>query len=297
MTSAEPLGRSDFLADWLARGCAGKMAYLARNSDVRDDPRRLLEGARSVICLAAGYLDRGPDDLAPCPPGHGYVARYARGRDYHDVLRARGRRLVELLRGQVDGPFDARVCVDTAPLLERELAARAGLGWVGKNTLLLDPRSGSYCFLAEVLTTLAIAPDQPMGDHCGACRRCLDACPTHAFVSPGVMDASRCISYLTIELRDAELPADLAGATGSHLFGCDICQAVCPFNQRFAGPADDMELVPPDAAGRAHVDAEAVLRWTGEDYRRELTGRAAGRAKLDMWHRNARLVRECAPKE
>ncbi|MCG3178790.1 MAG: Epoxyqueuosine reductase [Phycisphaerae bacterium] len=294
VTSAAPVGRADFLHNWLVAGHAGKMDYLARHAELRDDPRRLLDGARSVICLAADYRDAGPDDREPCPAGMGYVARYARGRDYHDVLRKRAWRLVDRLReeldegkGDSDGSFDARVCVDTAPLLEREFAARAGLGWIGKNTMLIDPASGSYCFLAEIVTTLQIAPDRPIEDHCGRCRRCLDACPTAAFPQSGVMDARRCISYLTIELRDEHLPSDLAGPIGSHLFGCDICQSVCPFNERFSEVTGDEQLVPPTAAARALLPLAEVAEWDRERRVEALRGSAAKRAKPEMWRRNA----------
>ncbi len=290
IASAEPLGRGDFLRDWLAAGHAGSMDYLARNTEQRNDPALLLDGARSVICLAADYRDAGPDDTQPVPPAHGYVARYARGRDYHKVLRKRAWRLVDTLREELgDAKFDARVCVDTAPLLERELARRAGLGWVGKNTMVIDPSGGSYFFLAEVITTLEIAADAPIEDHCGRCRRCLDACPTAAFPEPGVMDASRCISYLTIERKD-DIPDELANAVGPHLFGCDICQAVCPFNERFAAVADDPELVGPEAAERGHVDLQPVLDWDREQWLDALRGRAAKRAKPGKWQSNARVA-------
>lgn len=259
---AGDLGRADFLRDWLVAGRAGQMAYLHRYTDRRNNPALLLDGARSVICLARDCRGDGAHDRPGEQPA-GYVARYARDADYHVVLKQMAFALVRLIRREIGGLFDAMVCVDSKPLLEKELAARAGLGWIGKNTLLNHPSAGSHCLLAEIVTTLDLPADEPMRDHCGRCRRCMDACPTGAIIEPGVLDASRCISYLTIELRD-ELPADLAGQVGGRLFGCDRCQDVCPFNQR--AKAVGVPETPPDLPD--HLDPAVVASWSDDDYAR-----------------------------
>ncbi|MDD4888965.1 MAG: tRNA epoxyqueuosine(34) reductase QueG [Phycisphaerae bacterium] len=283
IAAAAPLGREAFLRDWLAAGHAGQMAYLHRYSDKRNDPSKLLRNARSVICLARDC----PRDGACDRPGElpdGYIARYARGTDYHLVLKQLAFLLLRRIRKDV-GACEAMVAVDTKPLLEKELAARAGIGWIGKNTLLNHPAAGSHCLLAEIVTTLDLAPDAPMPDHCGRCRRCIDACPTRAIVAPGTLDAARCVSYLTIELRDA-IPEDLRPAVGPRLYGCDRCQDVCPFNAR--PPASAAEPPPADLPDR--LDPRAVLGWAEDDYTRAIAGTAAERATLAMWRRNAAVA-------
>jgi epoxyqueuosine reductase len=215
--------------EWLAAGYAGQMHYLADRREAYDHPRHVLDGARSVIMLAMNYRTAEP---AEPRPGAGRVSRYAwSDADYHDIIRERLNRLGEHLRECEPGAH-VRGVVDTAPLLEREFAQLAGLGWVGKNTLLLNREHGSWFFLAVLITDLELAYDQPHeADHCGTCSACLDACPTGAFPQPYVLDASRCVSYLTIELRDS-MPMDLRPGVGDWLFGCDVCQEVCPWNSR-----------------------------------------------------------------
>jgi epoxyqueuosine reductase len=226
-------------SDWLARGYGAEMQYLA--DPRRMDPQTALPGIRSVIvCLLNYQTAHAPssecalqnDQEAP----RGWISRYAWGRDYHDVLRSRLDRLVDALREHFSEPFEARFYVDTGPVHERVLAKHAGLGWLGKNTLLLNETLGSFFFLGVILTTLDLPPslaskELPPPDLCGNCRQCLDACPTQAFVEPYVMDARRCISYLTIELRQ-NIPEEFRAPMGGHVFGCDICQDVCPWNQR-----------------------------------------------------------------
>ena len=232
---------------WLADGCAAGMDYLSRGAEARRDPARLLPGARSVIMVSVSYHappaggDRGGEAAGPAagsaapagaeetaPAGFGRVSRYARGRDYHRVLKARLREAGRLL-AERHGARATRICVDTAPLLERSLAARAGLGWIGKNTCLVDPELGSWTFLGGLITDLDLPPDAPQPDGCGDCRACLDACPTGALVAPGRLDARRCLSYLTIEHR-GPIPPEPAARLGDRVFGCDRCQEVCPFN-------------------------------------------------------------------
>ena len=227
------------MPEWLARGYAGEMKYLA--DPRRSDPSTAMPGIRSAIVGLLNYNGEQPLSTDPAPPGDdrkpsAWISRYAWGDDYHDVLRERLDALIESLREQFTAPFDARAYVDTGPVQERVLAKYAGLGWLGKNTLLLNQVLGSFFFLGVILTTLDLQPtlganQLPPPDLCGTCRRCLDACPTQAFVEPYVMDARKCISYLTIELH-GPIPEEFREPMGNHLFGCDICQDVCPWNRR-----------------------------------------------------------------
>ena len=237
---AESTPETEFLREWLARGYAGEMAYLERRVEERVDPRRLLEGARSVVAVGLVY---DPGEAGEPKPGTAEVARYAGGEDYHTVLRERLRALEAGLEALAARPLRMRSYVDTGPVAERVFAAYAGLGWIGKNTCLIHPRLGSYVFLAVLVTDLELAPDAREPDHCGSCRACLDACPTDAFAAPYVLDATRCISYTTIEARGPIAP-ELREAHGDWLFGCDICQEVCPWNlrERRRVPADDRGL-------------------------------------------------------
>ena len=239
IASAEPTLESLFYAQWIASGYHGKMRYLeGRRGAMRRDPRSLLPSARSVIAVGQVYNSPHPYSTACESAGRGWVSRYAWGEDYHQVIETRLRELVEKIAAEeADADADFKICVDTSPLLERAYAHRAGLGWIGKNTCLINERIGSWVFLGEILTSLDLAPDDPAPFRCGVCTRCIDACPTDAFVAleePGgpshALDSTRCISYQTIELR-GEIPAGDREAIGKHLFGCDICQDVCPWNR------------------------------------------------------------------
>jgi len=235
---AEPAASFALFERWLAEGRHGEMGYLARNVERRADPRRLLPGAKTIIVVACNYHAADPEPGAR----QGRVARYALGDDYHEII---GRKLAALIGaiGVLAPGAQAKACVDTAPVLEREMAQRAGLGWIGKNTMLLHRRFGQWLFLGEILLDVALRPDAPESrDRCGRCARCIAACPTGALVAPRELDARRCISYLTIELKGA-IPPELRPLVGNRIFGCDDCLEVCPWN-RFAQQAREPALSP-----------------------------------------------------
>jgi epoxyqueuosine reductase len=278
---ATPPDHGAELRDWIAEGRAGTMAYLARRLDERLDPARVLPGAASVVCVALNYHQGEAND-----PSWEPVARYAWGRDYHDVIGPRLDRLAAHLYEA--GGARCRSYVDTGPVLERDLAARAGLGWIGKNTMLLHPELGSWFFVGVVLTTAALEHDGPLPDRCGSCRACLDACPTGAFVEPYVLDARRCISYLTIEHRGPIDPS-LHDGIGPWQFGCDRCQTVCPWNRKAPVTRDAAFL--PD---RPYPGAEALAAMSDDDFRRRFARTALLRAKATGMRRNARIALENA---
>jgi epoxyqueuosine reductase len=253
---ADPPAHGAAFRRWIEAGRAGGMAYLERRTEERLDPQRVLPGARSVVCVALNYYQGDPPPDSSWAP----VARYAWGRDYHNVMSPR---LAEIAHHLAEaGRARSRAYVDTGPVLERDLAARAGLGWIGKNTMLLHPGLGSWFFIGVVLTDAELAHDDPLPDRCGSCSACLDACPTAAFVAPYTLDARRCISYLTIEHR-GEIAPDLAGALGPWQFGCDVCQRVCPWNGK-APRAREEAFFPsapyPGAAAMADMDDESLRR-------------------------------------
>lgn len=261
----------DRLREWIARGYAGEMDYIADRAAAYADPNLVLPGVRSVLMLAMDYRTTEPNDTTP---GSGRIARYAWGnRDYHDVIRPRLHQLADLLRELAPGA-NARGVIDTAPLLERQFAERAGLGWLGKNTLLLNKTRGSWFFLAALLTDAVLDYSaERETDHCGTCRACLDACPTQAFVEPYVLDASRCLSYATIEQRS--LPAaDLRPGFGDWVFGCDVCQDVCPWNRR-APETDEPHFVPLD--DNNPIDLVALLTLDEAAFRQRFKGTPMGR--------------------
>ena len=282
------------LRRWLDSGLHGTMDYLARTDAVtrRADLDRTLPGFRSALVVAHSYADDEPG-TPPIPPSRAVIARYARGRDYHHVIADKLDTLANRLEVLAGRPFRRRVHVDTGPLLERELALRAGLGWFGRNTMLIHPRRGSYFFLGVLLTDLALQPSPPFTeDHCGTCRRCLDACPTGALLGydetgAPVMDATRCISYLTIELK-GPIPVELRPAIGNRVYGCDICQEVCPWNETFSAPAPE-----PAYAPRAELDnpslidlATRLLEMSGKAFLREYRDSPVSRARRNGLLRN-----------
>ena len=287
ITTLGPVETHARFESWLAAGQHGTMDYLARGAALRADTTLPEPGMRSAIVVALDYGGRAPD---------GPVARYARGADYHRVIWDRLDALLEWVRTERSDPVRGRAYVDTGPILERDLARRAGLGWFGKNTMLIHPEKGSFFFLGALFLDIALAPDTPFAEeHCGTCTRCLDACPTGAIVAAGTVDARRCISYLTIEHR-GEIAADLEGALGAHLYGCDICQDVCPWNMKFAS-----EVREPAFAARAPVAeqeqlrdaptlAREILAMDVAGYRDAFCHSAMKRAKLEGLKRNARIV-------
>ena len=241
-----PAAQSETIAryrQWIENGYAGKMGYLERHLPLKVDVRQLLAEAKSVISLAINYYTLDPPKALAEDPARGQISRYAWGDDYHDVIRQRLSELIDFIKQTAETELRTRVCVDTAPIIEREYAQKAGLGWIGKNTNLIHWRSGSWYFLAEVLINIALESDTPaVRGSCGTCTLCIEACPTDAIVEPNVLDSRLCISYLTIELKDG-IPKALRPKIGNLIFGCDICQEVCPWNSK-AVPTDEPAFQP-----------------------------------------------------
>lgn len=275
---------SAHLDAWLSEGFHGQMSWMAETAPVRTDPRHpgMLAGARSVVVMAAPYPGR-PKYQGP-PPGR--IAKYALGRDYHNVLTKRARRVARVL---TDAGHPSRVAVDSKPVFERAFAERAGIGFVGKNCCLIIPGIGSHAFLACVVTAAVLVPDEPIRRRCGSCRLCLDACPTRAFVEPRRLDARKCISYLTIEHR-GPIPVEHREALGPWLFGCDVCQDVCPYNQT-AGMAEGKSMAAFDPDDRwSAIEAERFLQMEEEGFRAWAEGSPLKRAKQEGLARNAAIV-------
>ena len=283
VTGVEPGEAESRFKSWLARGFHGEMDYLSRHGSKRTRPAELVPGTVRVVSARMDYWPGGSADaeemLDRSP--HAYVSRYALGRDYHKVLRARLKRLAEFIRDRVGGA-GYRVFVDSAPVLEKPLAQKAGLGWIGKHTNLLNANAGSWFFLGELFTDVPLPVDKPATDHCGTCRACIDVCPTGAIVAPYVLDARRCISYLTIELRGSS-PEEFRPAIGNRIFGCDDCQLVCPWN-KFALPSGEADFAP-----RHGLDAALLVelfRWSEADWDAGTRGSALRRAGYEGWLRN-----------
>lgn len=271
----------EFIKEWLARGYHGEMHYLARNADRRADVRAVVPTAQSVIMLGTVYNADRPYSTTEADPGRADIARYAWGDDYHPVIEARMQRLVDAVREEV-GAFAFRAYVDTGPVQERVYAKYAGLGWIGKNTCLINKALGSWLFLSAIICDLPLDTDAPALDHCGRCTLCIDACPTGAIVGPYQLDSRRCLSYLTIENK-AGIPAEYREAVGTHAYGCDICQDVCPWNRK-ASVTGDIAWQP-----RAGLDRPPLLdlwRRSDDELRALLKGSAMKRAGVRRFRRN-----------
>jgi epoxyqueuosine reductase len=279
------------LVEWLAQGCHGDMDYMARHGVKRARPRELVPGTLRIIAVRMNYLGIGRDSREVLDdPALGFVSRYALGRDYHKVLRRRLQQLADRISAAV-GPFNYRAFTDSAPVMEVELARKAGLGWRGKHTLSLSRDAGSYYFLGELYTDLELPIDSPSDDHCGSCERCIDACPTGAIVAPYQLDARRCISYLTIEHKGA-IPEPFRAAIGNRVYGCDDCQLACPWNKfaQCSGEAD-FEV-------RNGLDAATLVElflWSEADFHARLTGSAIHRIGYERWLRNVAVGLGNAP--
>ena len=273
------------LEEWLGRGYHGEMRWMDRPEQDRADPRTVMPGVRSVVVLATNYFtphehSNGPD--------LGKVSRYAWGDDYHDVVRAKTKKLLERIRLEAD--VKGRVCVDTAPIMEKAWAVRAGLGWIGKHSNLITKELGSWVFLSELLLDVELEYDREIvDDHCGTCTACLEACPTQAIVEPYVVDSRKCISYATIELRDEDLPPAIASNLNGWLYGCDICQDVCPWN-RFEEPSEEPAFEP--RKGETSLSLEGIDRMEHEDYVERFRGSAMKRTKLSGLKRNAKHLKQ-----
>jgi epoxyqueuosine reductase len=279
-----PAGPADgfaHLQTWLERGYAGSMRYMERQAEARRHPSSILSDVRTVVMVAMTHAGGADPEV---PAGSGKVARYARGPDYHDVLRERLNQLLDWVQERAPGCC-GRGVVDTAPLLERDFARRAGLGWFGKNTMLLNRRLGSYFLLGALLLDLELPPDPPFtANHCGTCTACLEACPTGAFPAPGQLDSRHCISYLTIELRES-IPEELRPQMGDWVFGCDVCQEVCPWNRKIG--------VEPGLPAREELDRLDLIELLGlseEEFRRRFRDTALWRPKRRGLLRNAAIV-------
>jgi epoxyqueuosine reductase len=279
-----PHGES--FAEWLRQKFHGELGYMERTAALRRDPRTLAPWALSVISLGMNYYTPHPRrDMRPAE-SHGWISRYAWGDDYHDLIHDRLDKLLAEIGNLCGRQVQGRGFVDSAPLLERDLAGVAGLGWIGKNTQLISPRRGSWFFLAELLVDVPLAYDEPMRDRCGRCDLCLKACPTQAFAGPYVLDARRCISYLTIELK-GPIPRHLRRLIGDHVFGCDICQDVCPYNVK-AKPTPEAAFQP--RSGLHAPDLIDLLALSETEFRLRFKGSPIRRAKRRGFLRNVAVA-------
>jgi epoxyqueuosine reductase len=291
VTTPKPPPHLDVYAEWLATGRHGEMGYLAteRARQRRGDPSLILPECRSILVLGSRYpqAQTAEDADEPLVPS-GRVASYAWNEDYHQVFEDRLKSLVDFIQKKVGEEVPNRWYTDTGPVLERELAQRAGLGWIGKNTCLINPQEGSYFLLAEILLGIDLEPDAPfLPDHCGSCTRCLEACPTECILPDRTIDARRCISYLTIELK-GPIPPELRPQTGAWVFGCDVCQQVCPWNQRFAKPGDDPDFAPRPGIPQPNLIQELSL--SPEDFRKKFKGSPVKRPKRRGYLRNVAVA-------
>ena len=270
------------LREWLGKQYHGEMAYMERHAELRGDPAQLVPGTLRVISLRMDYLPADIQTISVLQnPGQAYLSRYALGRDYHKLIRRRLQQLAERIEQEV-GSFGYRAFVDSAPVLERAFAEKAGLGWIGKNTMLINKRAGSWFFLGELFTDLPLELDEPAGFHCGTCTACLDVCPTQAFVGAQVLDARRCISYLTIELRTS-IPLELRPLMGNRVFGCDDCQLCCPWN-KFSSSTQEHDFTPRHQLDK--VQLVDLFNWSEGEFLRYTEGSAIRRIGYECWLRN-----------
>lgn len=285
VSKAERLDKeARWLEEWLNRGYHGRMHYMENHFEMRVDPRQLVPGAKSVITLLYNYYpEKGQED-----PDAPKIAKYAYGKDYHFVLKHKLKELLYWMQEHI-GDINGRVFVDSAPVMEREWAQRSGVGWQGKNTLIIHPKAGSYFFLAMLIVDCALETDGPIKDYCGTCTRCIDACPTEAISPQGyLLDASKCISYLTIELKEA-IPEKFSGKMDNWMFGCDVCQEVCPWN-RFAQPHSEPEFEPhPELLKKTKKEWEEL---TEETFREVFRQSAVKRTKWEGLKRNIQFLRQ-----
>ena len=281
-----PAAHSETIAryrEWIENGYAGKMHYLEKHLSLKSDVRQLLAEAKSVMSLAMNYYTLDPPKALTQDPGRGQISRYAWGDDYHVLIRERLLELVTFIRQTAESELKTRVCVDTAPILEREYAQKAGIGWIGKNTNLIHWRSGSWYFLAEVLVSIVLESDTPdLRGSCGTCTRCIEACPTDAIVEPNLLDSRLCISYLTIELKES-IPKALRPEIGNLIFGCDICQEVCPWNSK-AVSTTEPGFQPRD--GNLAPKLLSLVGMTQQEFSRRFKGSPIKRAKRRGFLRN-----------
>jgi epoxyqueuosine reductase len=281
-----------FFLDWLRAGFNGEMGYMARHGRKRSRPAELIPGTVSCISVRMDYWPQASADPAAtlADGALGYVSRYALGRDYHKVLRARLQTLCERIQAEV-GPFGHRVFTDSAPVLEKALARNAGLGWIGKHTNLIDRNAGSYFFLGEIYLDFQLPVDEPSTAHCGTCGACMPACPTGAIVAPYRLDARRCISYLTIELAGS-IPVEFRAAIGNRIYGCDDCQLVCPWN-KFARPTREKDFAVRHGLDQAQL--ADLFAWSEEDFLEKTQGSAIRRIGYERWLRNIAVALGNAP--
>lgn len=276
------------LSTWLDKGFHADMDWMAAHREMRANPSLLMPEAKSIVCVAMNYYTPDPD---PFPVGSVKIAKYARGKDYHKLIRGRLVQLLKAIQALLpDQEVRGRAVTDSAPLMDRPLAIRAGLGWQGKNGNLIHPRLGSFLFLGELLLNIELESEatQPLTDHCGRCTRCLEACPTDAIPQPGVIDSNRCIAYWTIESDAEQFPADIAANLQSWAFGCDICQDVCPWNQKFAHPTQDPAFAPRPLT--VAPVAEALLALDEATFTEAFANSPLQRTGLQNLHRNVRAA-------
>jgi epoxyqueuosine reductase len=292
ITDTDLSGHETRLLDWLEHGFHGEMGYMERHGTRRSRPADLVAGTLSVISVRMDYLPEHAKDIESTleDPAGAFVSRYALGRDYHKLMRQRLQKLARRVEGAI-GPFGYRVFVDSAPVLEKALAEKAGLGWIGKHSNLLNREAGSWFFLGEIYTDLPLPANKPVSEHCGDCTRCIDICPTRAIVAPYRVDARRCISYLTIELRDS-IPVEFRPMLGNRIYGCDDCQLVCPWN-RFADFSEEQDFQPRHGLDSAQL--VELFRWDETEFLQRTLGSAIRRIGHECWLRNIAVALGNAP--